>query len=94
MQTARSLVPTEIHVEGTPDLTTGWITDFADSKAAFQLTYDQLDHRDLNDIDGLSNPTSEHLAQWMWEPLKLSLPRTLKSRCTRNLHHRPHVPGR
>lgn len=64
----------EVHVEGTPDRTMGWIMDFADIKAAFQPIHDQLDHRYLNDIDGLSHPTSERLAGWIWERLKPALP--------------------
>jgi 6-pyruvoyltetrahydropterin/6-carboxytetrahydropterin synthase len=64
----------EVHVAGLPNPTTGWIMDFADIKAAFQPIHDQLDHRYLNDIDGLSNPTSEHLARWIWQRLTPSLP--------------------
>lgn len=44
----------EVHVAGPLNPTTGWIMDFADIKAAFQPIHDQLDHRYLNDIDGLS----------------------------------------
>lgn len=46
---------------------TGWVMDFADLKAAVQPTIDALDHRLLNDIDGLENPTSEMLARWIWD---------------------------
>ena len=31
--------------------------------------YDLLDHRCLNDIDGLENPTSEHVSRWIWQRL-------------------------
>ena len=34
----------------------------------------QLDHRCLNDIAGLSNPTSELIASWLWAQLKPVLP--------------------
>jgi 6-pyruvoyltetrahydropterin/6-carboxytetrahydropterin synthase len=64
----------EIHVEGTPDPETGWLMDFADIKAAFLPIYDQLDHHYLNDVPGLENPTSERLAQWIWQQLKPRLP--------------------
>ena len=53
---------------------TGWVMDFADLKAAVQPTIDALDHRNLNDIEGLENPTSENLAVWIWERLADSLP--------------------
>ncbi|MEW5702565.1 MAG: 6-carboxytetrahydropterin synthase [Candidatus Zixiibacteriota bacterium] len=29
----------------------------------------QLDHRLLNDVPGLENPTSENLARWLWQEL-------------------------
>ena len=34
----------------------------------------QLNHRYLNDIEGLSNPTSEIMAGWLWARLKAVLP--------------------
>jgi 6-pyruvoyltetrahydropterin/6-carboxytetrahydropterin synthase len=64
----------EIHVEGAVHAHTGWVMDFADIKSAFQPLYEQLDHHYLNDIDGLDNPTSERLAIWIWERLRLALP--------------------
>ena len=34
----------------------------------------RLDHYYLNDIEGLSNPTSEMLAKWIFDRLKPGLP--------------------
>lgn len=64
----------ELHVAGEPDAHTGWIMDFSEIKAAFQPTYDLLDHHYLNDVEGLSNPTSENLARWIWQQLVPRLP--------------------
>ena len=64
----------EVHVSGPLHAKLGWVMDFADLKAAFQLIEDQLDHRCLNDIAGLENPTSENLARWIWQRLKPALP--------------------
>ena len=47
----------------------GWVMDFADLKAAWQPVHDALDHRYLNEVEGLENPTSENLASWIWERL-------------------------
>jgi len=33
-----------------------------------------LDHRYLNEIDGLENPTSENLAVWIWRTLQTDVP--------------------
>ena len=63
-----------IEVTGEVDPLTGWVMDFSEIKAAFKPILDQLDHYYLNDIDGLENPTSEVLAQWIWQKLKPMLP--------------------
>lgn len=63
-----------IHVKGPVDLQLGWVMDFAEIKAAFQPIEDAIDHRCLNDIAGLENPTSENLAHWIWRRLKPELP--------------------
>lgn len=63
-----------ISVEGPLDPRLGWVMDFADVKRAFEPLHEQLDHRYLNEIPGLENPTSEHLAQWIWERLAPALP--------------------
>ena len=64
----------EVWVQGPVGQDTGWILDFADVKAAFEPVYDRLDHHYLNEIEGLSNPTSENLTRWIWRQLRPSLP--------------------
>ena len=63
-----------IHVRGNVDSEVGWIMDFAEIKRVFKPLHDRLDHHYLNDIEGLSNPTSEILARWIWRGLKPDLP--------------------
>lgn len=64
----------EVHVRGAVGAQSGWVMDFADVKAAFRPLHEQLDHRCLNEIDGLENPTSEELARWIWHRLRPALP--------------------
>jgi 6-pyruvoyltetrahydropterin/6-carboxytetrahydropterin synthase len=64
----------EIYVSGPVHPDTGWVIDFAELDAAFAPIREQIDHRYLNDIPGLENPTSERLAQWIWEQLKPGMP--------------------
>lgn len=64
----------EIHVSGAVNDDTGWVMDFAGLDAAFDPFKTQIDHRYLNDIPGLENPTSERLAQWIWQKLKPAVP--------------------
>ena len=72
--------------EGPLEEERGWVMDFADLKATFKPIYDQLDHHYLNEINGLSNPTSENIAAWIWHSLKPSLPElsevTIHETCT------------
>jgi len=62
-----------VTVEGPVGAESGWVLDFADLKAAFGPVYDRLDHRYLNEIPGLENPTSENLARWIWRELEATL---------------------
>ncbi|HUN56349.1 MAG TPA: 6-carboxytetrahydropterin synthase QueD [Smithella sp.] len=64
----------EIHIRGEVDPEAGWIMDFADIDKAFGPLLNQLDHKYLNDIEGLNNPTSENIAKWIWQHLRLKLP--------------------
>lgn len=68
----------EIHVAGPVDPELGWVLDFADLKAAFGPVEEALDHRCLNDVPGLDNPTSENLARWIWDRMQPALPRLSK----------------
>jgi len=63
-----------IHVSGDVDPELGWVQDFADLSEAFAPVHERLDHRCLNDVPGLENPTSENLCAWIWRELKPSLP--------------------
>jgi len=42
----------------------GWLLDFWDLDKLVQPIVDTIDHRCLNDIDGLHNPTAEEIAVW------------------------------
>jgi 6-pyruvoyltetrahydropterin/6-carboxytetrahydropterin synthase len=58
-----------LHVDGPMTTTTGWVMDFADIASSFQPLLERLYHNYLNEIEGLENPTSEHLAVWIWDRL-------------------------
>jgi 6-pyruvoyltetrahydropterin/6-carboxytetrahydropterin synthase len=64
----------EVVVAGDLDPKLGWLIDYAEIAAAFKPLWEQLDHRYLNEIEGLENPTSENIALWIWERLKPALP--------------------
>ena len=48
--------------------------DFGTLKDAWRPLHERLDHNYLNEVDGLENPTSERLAEWIWQRLVRALP--------------------
>ena len=55
----------EIRVRGEPGGRLGMVVDYADIAAAWKPIHDALDHRYLNEIEGLGVPTTELLAEWI-----------------------------
>ena len=65
----------EIAVAGELDPRMGWLVDYADIAAVVEpIVRGELDHRTLNDVPGLENPTSELLCVWLWRRLAPALP--------------------
>ncbi|MDR3538780.1 MAG: 6-carboxytetrahydropterin synthase QueD [Acetobacteraceae bacterium] len=48
----------------------GMVVDFFDIEADFAAILDALDHRLLNEVEGLSNPTAETIAQWIHQRIR------------------------
>lgn len=63
-----------VWVSGRIQAETGWVMDFAEIRKVVDPLIEQLDHRYLNDIEGLEQPTAEVIARWMWRRMKPSLP--------------------
>ena len=80
----------QVTVAGEMDERTGMLVDFEELDRVIAPLIESLDHRYLNDLDGLDNPTSEVLAGWLWRRLRPSLPslaaitvaETAEARCT------------
>ena len=64
----------EIVIAGDLDEHLGWVMDYADISKVFKPIWEKLDHRYLNEVAGLENPTSENIAIWIWKRLKPALP--------------------
>lgn len=60
----------EVTVAAALDPVTGWCVDFDIMEQGWKRIYDVLDHRLLNEVEGLENPTTEHIAVWILERLK------------------------
>ena len=59
----------EVHLAGEVDPARGWILDFNVLCDTVEPLLEQL-----NEIEGLENPTSETLVVWLWDKLKPRLP--------------------
>jgi 6-pyruvoyltetrahydropterin/6-carboxytetrahydropterin synthase len=70
----------DVVVAGPVPADRGYLVDYNQIAAVIDPIKDQLDHRLLNDIEGLSNPTAENLAKWIYEKLKPGLPLLTKVR--------------
>lgn len=78
-----------VTIAGPVDPAAGWLVDFAAIDAVVDPVIAELDHRTLNELPGLENPTSERLAAWMWQRIAARLPElavvqvaeTASSRC-------------
>lgn len=64
----------EITVAGPVDPVMGWVMDFGDLARAAREVVAGLDHRFLNDLPGLANPTSENLARYLFDRLSAKVP--------------------
>lgn len=63
----------ELQLEGPVDPHTGFVVDFFDIERSFAGIIEALDHRCLNDVEGLENPTAENIAGWIWDRVKADL---------------------
>jgi len=68
----------EVRIRGPVGADTGWVMDYADIDRAAEPVVLSLDHRCLNEVEGLENPTSEHLARWIFDRLRPALPGLLE----------------
>ena len=64
----------DVEIEGEPDGTTGWVVDFGDVAEALNELRDALDHRLLNEVEGLGRPTLENICKWAADRLAPRFP--------------------
>jgi 6-pyruvoyltetrahydropterin/6-carboxytetrahydropterin synthase len=63
-----------ISVDGVPHPETGVVLHFDELEAAIAEAREALDHRFLNEIEGLDLPTLERISMWLWDRLHNRLP--------------------
>lgn len=67
-----------VFIEGDLDEKLGWVMDFAEIKRVIKPLVDRIDHKYMNDIEGLENPTCEIIAKWLWDRIKPEIPKLKK----------------
>ena len=73
----------EVSLRGEPDAEKGWVKDFGEVNAVLGAIREELDHRLLNDIEGLGAPTLENLARFIFRRAKSRLPEVCRVRINR-----------
>jgi 6-pyruvoyltetrahydropterin/6-carboxytetrahydropterin synthase len=63
-----------VSVDGEPDPKTGLLLHLEELEAAISEARETLDHRLLNEVDGLTTPTLERIATWIWDRLHNKIP--------------------
>ena len=64
----------EVAIAGTPDPATGFVADFGQIERACAEVRAVLDHRMLNDVEGLARPSLENLCLFVWRALAPRFP--------------------
>lgn len=62
-----------LEVNGEVNPTLGWVIDFAVLDAISNVVKGALDHKLLNEIEGLANPTAEMIAEWILKTARTTI---------------------
>lgn len=65
---------TTLYLRGADLNDKGWLTDFAEVRKAAEDVRERLDHRFLNEIEGLERPTLEILSRYIFDMVKKDIP--------------------
>jgi 6-pyruvoyltetrahydropterin/6-carboxytetrahydropterin synthase len=63
-----------VTIDGEPDGESGLVMHLEDVEAALAESREALDHRLLNEVEGLDVPTLERITMWLWDRLHNRLP--------------------
>jgi 6-pyruvoyltetrahydropterin/6-carboxytetrahydropterin synthase len=73
----------EVTLRGNVDPKTGWLRDLGEVKAVLEKIRASLDHRLLNEVEGLGNPTLENLSRHIYLKAKAEIPEVVRVRLKR-----------
>lgn len=72
----------DVELEGEPN-DSGWVADFGELTTALYDLREQLDHRLLNEVEGLERPTLENICRWVAARLSPDFPSLCSVRVAR-----------
>jgi 6-pyruvoyltetrahydropterin/6-carboxytetrahydropterin synthase len=55
-----------------------WVMDFAELKGVIVPVIKSIDHKLMNNLKGLENPTCENIAIWLWDQIKPHVPQLIR----------------
>ena len=73
----------DVTLAGEPDAVHGMIRNLDDVETAIAGVRDALDHRLLNEVEGLANPTLENIARFIHAKAKAILPEVIRVKIER-----------
>ena len=73
----------EVTLRGEPDAATGFLRDLGEVNRVLEGVRDLLDHRLLNEVEGLGKPTLENLARFIFERAREKLPEVARVKLRR-----------
>ena len=73
----------EVTLRGEPDSDTGFLRDLGEINRALADIRETLDHRLLNDVEGLGKPTLENLSRFIFQRAKETLPEVVRVKLRR-----------
>jgi 6-pyruvoyltetrahydropterin/6-carboxytetrahydropterin synthase len=76
-----------VSIDGEPDTETGLVMHLEDVERAMEGAREALDHRLLNEVEGLDVPTLERITVWLWDRLHNRLPGLVEIEIARDSCH-------
>jgi 6-pyruvoyltetrahydropterin/6-carboxytetrahydropterin synthase len=73
----------DVTLRGEPSAATGVLRDFGEVERALKAIRERLDHRLLNEVEELGQPTLENLARYIFNQAKATLPEIVRVRIRR-----------
>lgn len=63
-----------LRLHGAQDPKTGWVRDYHEIDETVKTLLRKIDHKLLNEVEGLENPTTENLTAWLFQHLRVPIP--------------------